>query len=277
MAWSGLANLVDTSDSGAKIRIDFGIEQTGTFAVNDSIVIYFGYAPSSIALASDNVTIHGKGTNENKFRLKTENDLDADDDGKVFVYDHANSRLKPVFLERMSTFYLIGQSERLPVLETATPSYATFDAATGVKAFKGATPDETYNGGIGTVTTGDLNDESDSDVSLRLDNSFIQIPAGTYHLIMRAFGNQEGSSRHFLTFRKIMSGNDDVVLVNAPGYTQGPQNAPENIGLYAISHYQTRENFVDIAADDKMYLRVQRFDSTELDLLGYIQFIRIDI
>ena len=103
------------------------------------------------------------------------------------------------------------------------PSYANVDAATGVKALKGATPDETYNGGIGTVITGNLNDESDSDVSLRLDNSFIQIPAGMYHVIMRAVGNQEANSKQILSFRKITSGFDDVVLINAPGYTQGPQ------------------------------------------------------
>ena len=279
--WRGrITNLVDTSDSGAKIRIDFGIEQTGTFAVSDSIVIYFGYAPASISLASDNVTIHGKGTNENKFSLKTENDLVSGDDGKVFVYDHANSRLKPVFLERMSTFYMIGQSERLPIQEDALPSYAN-TLTNGVKALKGATPDETYNGGIGTCTTGDLNDESDADLTPRLDNSFIQIPAGTYHLIMRGFGNQEGTSRPLVSFRKITSGDDDILLINAPGFTQPPQDSNDAIGAYVSTHYQARENFVTIAADDKMYLRLQGLSDTQMTsqtaLLGYIQFIRIDI
>ena len=279
--WRGrITNLVDTSDSGAKIRIDFGIEQTGTFAVSDSIVIYFGYAPASISLASDNLTIHGKGTNENKFRLKTENDLVSGDDGKVFVYDHANSRLKPVFLERMSTFYMIGQSERLPIQEDALPSYAN-TLTNGVKALKGSTPDETYNGGIGTCTTGDLNDESDADLTPRLDNSFIQIPAGTYHLIMRGFGNQEGTSRPLVSFRKITSGDDDILLINAPGFTQPPQDSNDAIGAYVSTHYQARENFVTIAADDKMYLRLQGLSDTQMTsqtaLLGYIQFIRIDI
>ena len=181
--WRGrIIELVDTSSSGAVIRIDFELEQTGTFAVNDSIVVYFGYSPASIALDADNTTIHGRGTRENKFRLKTENELVSDDDGKVFVYDHANSRLKPVFLERMSTFYMNGQSERLPLLDgivnATLPSYANVHVASGVKVFKGATPDETYNGGIGTCTTGNLDDESDADVSPRIDNSFLQIPAG---------------------------------------------------------------------------------------------------
>ena len=277
--WRGrITNLVDTSDSGAKIRIDFGIEQTGTFAVSDSIVIYFGYAPASISLASDNLTIHGKGTNENKFRLKTENDLVSGDDGKVFVYDHDNSRLKPVFLERMSTFYMIGQSERLPIQEDTLPSYANVDAATDVKALKGSTPDETYNGGIGTVITGNLDDESDSDYSLRLDNSFIQIPAGMYHLIVRGVGNQEGISKQNVSLRKITSGFDDVVLINAPGFTQGPvDDSADNLGQYVVSHYQAQEKYVTISEDDKMYLRLQSDSTTQLALLGYIQFIRIDI
>ena len=279
--WRGrITNLVDTSDSGAKIRIDFGIEQTGTFAVSDSIVIYFGYAPASISLASDNLTIHGKGTNENKFRLKTENDLVSGDDGKVFVYDHANSRLKPVYLERMSTFYFIGQSERLPIQEDALPSYAN-TLTNGVKALKGSTPDETYNGGIGTCTTGDLNDESDADLTPRLDNSFIQIPAGMYHIIMRGVGNQTGTSRPLMSFHYITTGEDDVILVNAPGFTQPTQASDDAIAGYAISHYQARENFVTIAADDKMYLRLQGLSDVQMTsqtaLLGYIQFIRIDI
>ena len=277
--WRGrITNLVDTSDSGAKIRIDFGIEQTGTFAVSDSIVIYFGYAPASISLASDNLTIHGKGTNENKFRLKTENDLVSGDDGKVFVYDHANSRLKPVYLERMSTFYFIGQSERLPIQEDATPSYANVVAGNGIKAFKGVTPDETYNGGIGTVITGNLNDESDADLSPRIDNSFIQIPAGMYHIIMRAVGDQQTDPNALLSFRKITSGFDDVVLIHTPGWTTGSENAAgANLGEYATTHYQDQEKYVTITADDKMYLRLQDFDSSDLVLLGYIQFIRIDI
>ena len=165
----------------------------------------------------------------------------------------------------MSTFYFIGQSERLPLLEgltedpPTTPSYANVDAATGVKALKGSTPDETYNGGIGTVITGDLNDESDSDVSLRLDNSFIQIPAGMYHVIMRAVGNQETDPNVLLSFRKITSGDDDVILVNAPGWTTSTSStSSSNLGAYVSYQYQAQENYVAIAADDKMYLRLAR-------------------
>ena len=51
-----------------------------------------------------------------------------------------------------------------------------------------------------------------------------------------------------------------------------------NLGAYVISHYQAQENYVTIAADDKMYLRLPiGLEQLQLALLGYIQFIRIDI
>ena len=96
---------------------------------------------------------------------------------------------------------------------------------------------------------------------------------------MRFLGNQESLSRNLMSFRKITSGNDDVLLINTPGYTQGPQEATENLPLYAITHYQAQEKYVAIAADDKMYLRLQEIGDTPtlFAILGYVQFIRIDI
>ena len=138
--------------SGAVIRIDFDIEQTGTFANGDTITITFGYSPASISLTPDNRTIQGKGTHQNKFRLKTANALGSGNDGQVFVYNHGSSRLDPVHLERMATFYFRGQNARLPITSTTLPTGHAV-VANGVKPLKSATPDETHNGGIGHLHT----------------------------------------------------------------------------------------------------------------------------
>ena len=91
---------------------------------------------------------------------------------------------------------------------------------------------------------------------------------------MKGRGDQYLSATPYLILAKATSGTDDVVLVDTPGYT-GFVDDGTITHRDLRTHYSDEEKYIEIEADDELYVRLVDYDSGEDTLVGYLQFIRI--
>jgi hypothetical protein len=156
------------------------------------------------------------------------------------------------------------QTERLP---TTQPSLLN---SIGLARFSGGTADETFNGGIGTVTWSNTNADSNHDnSSADLANSVFQLPAGTYHIKGTFYTNLGGSTLGGAGLIKLQTGTDDTIVAVSPGNTSTP--ALPGIHGDIDAAFLLNFDYLTVLATDKYYIRFAASATTRAS--GYIQFV----
>ena len=193
---------------------------------------------------------------------------EAEDDGKALVYNHddANYQLKHLRLPA-SFFWFQDQTVRLPI-ETIDNSHPDL-AGNDVAILNGDDADEDFNGGIGTATTGNLDDESNADVRPDTDRTFIEIhTGGVFHIKVKVLAIASAQPAPTVVIRKIENNTDDALLLHNAGYAAG--SAVANIA----TTFSEKEEYVSLSANDKIYIRFHNLNQARR-AVGYIQIERV--
>ena len=129
------------------------------------------------------------------------------------------------------------------------------------------------NGGI-DITLEDSNDATDIDGTYSTNDTDVIIKideAGTYKCSFHFVGNTRIGDT-VLSLRKAVTGADDIVLVDTPGY----RGQATDIDItYFTTVYQGNESEIEIASGDQLYLRCYDFPTgTDNTLTGFIRIER---
>ena len=192
------------------------------------------------------------------------------DDGKVPTYNHEdeNYQLKQLRTPA-SMFWFKNQTERLPTTNITNDETTEF-AANDVVILNGDSADEEFNGGIGTVTIGNLDDESNADYRPDTDRTFIEIhTGGLFHIKVKALTLISTQNGPTVVVRKIESGSDDVLLLHNSGYA-GTSGFGSSIG----TTFTEKEEYITLSANDKIYIRF-RDTGGDGHGVGYVQIERL--
>ena len=118
--------------------------------------------------------------------------------------------------------YYYGKAQTKRVGQNYTPAGAGNSRPAEFKT----TADETYNGGKSDLLTiENASAVSDIDLTNGPDNVVIQFPAGRYHLTFQGYTEDSFATSFRIELRQIKSGTDDVVVIEAPGYSGAPAPA----------------------------------------------------
>lgn len=124
--------------------------------------------------------------------------------------------------EENPVVYYYGKDQTKRVGENYTPAGSGNSRPAEFKS----TADKTYNGGkndLLTITNGSA--ESDMDPTNPPNNSVIQFPAGRHHLLFQGYSEDAFATTFRVELRQIQSGIDDIVIVEALGYSGSPAPA----------------------------------------------------
>ena len=190
------------------------------------------------------------------------------DDGKVPTYTHADENYQLKYPNPAASFFWFqDQTIRLPVsVDNSHPRLAAND----VVIFNGDDADEDFFGGIGTVTIGNLDDESSADPDTDTDRTFIQIHrAGLFHIKVKSLARSDSQPNPTVVVRKITSGTDDILLLHNAGYATGT-DVVQNIG----HTFTEKADYIALEANDKIYIRFYSL-SPENRLVGNLQIERV--
>lgn len=120
----------------------------------------------------------------------------------------------------VSYYYGKGQTKR--VGENYTPAGQGNSRPAEFKS----TADEIYNGGKNNLLTiENASAVSDIDLTNAPDNSVIQFPAGRYDLTFQGYTEDSFATAFRIVLFQIQTGTDDVVVIEAPGYSGAPAPA----------------------------------------------------
>ena len=162
------------------------------------------------------------------------------------------------------------QSERLPV--TAPQDIHTNFAR--MPRFSGGAADETFNGGIGTVTWSNANEHSDNDLSAQnVPDSVFQLPAGTWHIFGKFYTNSSAQAGVVVVLRSIESGADDAVVIHRPGHSL--TTTVVGVSSSIITIFEPEYEYLVLTASKTFYWQFVGALG-DLTASGYMQIKKVD-
>ena len=171
------------------------------------------------------------------------------------------------------TTVVFGENQTVRIKKTGiTESEHTTIGSADLKQFS-TTNGEHIKGGI-AMTIGNLSTSSnaDSPASVGGDATMITInETGSFRIKLKFLGNQEADTDATIHILRVLTGTDDSVVVENPGFSNG------NLGLGAllISAFEAEESHIPITSGDEFYMRLRNHDNEEDLLTGYIEFERL--